>query len=732
MVWKFLLPAAALLGGVWGAFAQSPPANAPDSDMPTIKAGAEEVMIDVIARDKKGQPVTNLTPADLELYDNGVKRKISSFRLIEGNEDISATARQQAPAARNGKPALSPLRQIRLVTLIFNRLSLNSRNLSRTAALDLLRNEFPQNVYMAVLVLGDSLQALQPFTNDRELLKKAVTRATSGAYTEFIADSQRIQQQLKNSLGPATTGGGISDQIDNINTGGGGSGAGGAPDGGASANAAMAQMMLSMLQLTQRSELAQTGRSAIFGLMSAVEQQYRLPGRKSILFFSEGFGVPQGMEEPFRTLISTANRFNVTFYSIDARGLNTNNLNDEAVSQLRDATSASRANFRKGGGQVTPAMANALDTATNSGKANTQNTLAELAESTGGFLIANTNDFRDPLRKVSEDIETYYEITYNPGIENYDGSFRKVELKSGRAGVRLQSRAGYYALPFAAGSGGNILAPYELPLLQALSTNPPPRPIAFQATGLHFRGSGDEPACSVVLDVPLNALALQPDASRTRYLDNLEYLILVKNAAGQVVQKFRGDVPLAVPAEQLQALRSSHFIYTQHFDLPPGRYTLESAILDGKGAKTSARKSIFVMPPRSSSLGLSSVTVVRNLKEKSEGTSAEEPFLTAGKLVTPTLNPVIRKADGSNISFFFVIYPDGKSTVKPQVSMQFSRDGERLGNGAPALGEPDSSGKISYVAAAPVAALEPGNYDVRFVVKQGIEIAQESVTFAVE
>ena len=176
----------------------------------------------------------------------------------------------------------------------------------------------------------------------------------------------------------------------------------------------LARMILNMLQLTQRSELAQPGRSAVWGLMSAVEGQTDLPGRKSILLFSSGFGVPQGMEEPWKMLISTANRFNVTFYSIDARGLDTAGANDEAVAGLKDASSASRASAMTGAGTVTPAMANGIDTAINAGKSNGQDTLADLAQSTGGFLIANSNDFREGLRKVSEDIESYYEVTYNP------------------------------------------------------------------------------------------------------------------------------------------------------------------------------------------------------------------------------------------------------------------------------------------------------------------------------
>src|SRR6185312_7472407 len=195
---KFQIVAGCLILAALEAFAQTPePRAAAASETPTIHAGAEEVMLDVIARDKKGQSVTDLTPDDLEIYDNGVRRKIKSFRLVEGNQAIVSNE----PAA-NGHP----LQQVRLVTLIFNRLDLNARQLSRTAGLDLLKNEFPSNVYMAVLVLGDSLQALQPVTNDRDLLRKAITRATSGAYTEFISDSQRIQPQMKEILGPASGG----------------------------------------------------------------------------------------------------------------------------------------------------------------------------------------------------------------------------------------------------------------------------------------------------------------------------------------------------------------------------------------------------------------------------------------------------------------------------------------------------------------------------------------------
>ena len=699
----------------------------------TLHAGAKEVLLDVVVRDKKGQRVTNLEPDELEIIDNGVARKITSFRLIEGDQAIAGGEPGAPPKPDAVSPAKRPIdveRPIRLVTLIFNRLDLNARTIARTAALDLLKNEFPQNVYMGVLVLGDSLQALQPFTNDIGLLRKAVERATGGAYTEFIADSTRIEQEMKQQLGPATAGESVGEQTQAVINSAGGSG--GRGPSGDYAGAAMAEMMLNMLQLARTSELAQTGRSAIFGLIDAVSQQYRLPGRKSILFFSSGFGIPQGMEEPWRVLISTANRFNVTFYSIDARGLNTTAMNQEAVSQLQDAASASRANLHKGTGRVTPAMAQMFDTAINSGKANTQDTLAELAQSTGGVLIANTNDFRDQLKKVSEDIETYYEVTYDPKIDAYDGAFHKIEVHSSRAALRIQARSGYYALPQSGGNAGVILAPYELQLMQSLTANPLPREFAFHSAGMHFRGPGHEPEVSVVLDIPIGSLALERANADAPYEGGLAYVTLVRNAAGEVVHKLRGEVPLAATADQLAAFKESHFIYHEHLALGAGRYTLETAVSDRTGKKTSARKSVFVVPPDGPALGVSSVALVRTVRDKNPNTSDQDPFLMSGKLVTPTISPSFSKSTTNSLSFYLVIYPSKADSAKTQLSMQFSKDGEPLGAGSPPLPDPDADGRIQYIATAPTDKLQPGNYQVVFLVRQGAEVARESTTFTLE
>jgi hypothetical protein len=93
---------------------------------------------------------------------------------------------------------------------------------------------------------------------------------------------------------------------------------------------------------------------------------------------------------------------------------------------------------------------------------------------------------------------------------------------------------------------------------------------------------------------------------------------------------------------------------------------------------------------------------------------------------------LFKKAFTTGLSFYFVVYPDKAQSAKPELSMQFSRDGEQLGGGSPELTDPDAAGRIQYIATVPTEKMQPGNYQVVFRAKQGAELAQESVTFKLE
>src|SRR5690348_10818306 len=141
------------------------PASQNQATSASLKSGAEEVLLDVVVRDKKGRPVNDLKPGDFQILDNGEPQKISSFRLVQGSEAI---------AAGGGRSQLDPLRQVRLVTMIFHCFGNDSRQLARHAAVDLLEGELSQNVYIAVMTIDYKIEVLQPFTNNLELLKTAI------------------------------------------------------------------------------------------------------------------------------------------------------------------------------------------------------------------------------------------------------------------------------------------------------------------------------------------------------------------------------------------------------------------------------------------------------------------------------------------------------------------------------------------------------------------------------
>ena len=438
------------------------------------------------------------------------------------------------------------------------------------------------------------------------------------------------------------------------------------------------------------------------------------------------------MEEPFKSVISVANRSNVSFYAVDARGLTTGNANTGAMNALNRAARASQDQMANDGSQaVRPDEAKLFDTSIESTRANTQNTLANLAESTGGMLIANTNDMGTPLHKLAEDIQTYYEIGYAPEIKSYDGSFRKIAIKMNASDLRVQSRSGYIALPRGLAGQGSVLRAFEVPLLTVLSSAELPKTFGYQSMALHFRGAQNQSVCDLVLDVPLANLTFQKkdgDQSEGR----LSYVALVKKEKGEVIKKFGNDIPFHVPKAERDALTAGHFIYTEHFDLPAGHYTLETAVLDGEGNRISARKNSLMMPPLSTTLSISSVSVVRNMKDKDASTDQSDPLLIGSRVVSPTLNPTISKAGNSGVSFYVVIYPDKSSSQPTRLSMEFSRNGQVLGNGSPELSKPDKDGRIQYVATVPVASLEPGEYTIRFDAMQGTETAWEVTTFILQ
>ena len=189
-----------------------------------------------------------------------------------------------------------------------------------------------------------------------------------------------------------------------------------------------------------------------------------LPGRKSVIFFSEGLAIPPTVAARFRSVIDTANRANVSIYAMDAAGLRTESTSKET----RDSINAA-AERRCGAIPTTDvtgaAMTEALESNEDILRSDPHSGLGQLTDETGGILIRNTNDLTGGFRRIDQDMRNYYMLSYVPNNDIFDGKFRTITVKVKRSGVDVAARKGYYAVR---APGAMPVLSFEAPALALL------------------------------------------------------------------------------------------------------------------------------------------------------------------------------------------------------------------------------------------------------------------------
>jgi VWFA-related protein len=140
----------------------------------------------------------------------------------------------------------------------------------------------------------------------------------------------------------------------------------------------------------------------------------------------------------FRQLVERANRFNVSFYPIDTRGLGTFDRSIGAPdTRIRNDPGEKAENLRGPRGPLAQDMDRAI---------NRVGSLRTLAEATDGLAIVNTNDVTGGARRIVNDLSTYYLLGYQSTNTNLDGKWRTITVKVKTPGVKVRARKGYRAL----------------------------------------------------------------------------------------------------------------------------------------------------------------------------------------------------------------------------------------------------------------------------------------------
>lgn len=714
-----LLTIAALSATLAPAQQSAAPAEA--SQTPTIKSTVDEVLLDVVVRDKKGRPIKDLKPEELTITDSGTKQSVTGFRLVQGTEAITQTG---------ARTVLDPLRQIRLVTLAFEAMGEpDQRKIARKAAIDLVRGDQGTNVFYAVVVINTQLLVLQQFTNDKAALTSAIERATTGlAVGQLRSESDKIKGDLQRYLtGGGNQGVGASaSAVVNANT------PGQPANTGSLGSDAVQRKLVSIMTDMLRMDASMTdgSRLSLESLKSLVMGLSQMPGRKSILYFTWGIYLPTNLDEMFRNLMSTSNRANVTFYTVETSGVKTWAQNAGAADALSGAAGDSSAAMKRSSateeGRVSTAEILASDKAESAGRNNVQLPLRDLAEATGGFLIGDSNDLTVPLRHVNEEISSFYEVSYNPGITNYDGSFRKLKVEVDRKDMVVHARNGYFALAPDVRAAG--LQAFEIPLLKALSDATYSKDVEFRAAAIQLQPKPAGTDVSLLVEVPLKGLQTKSDPGKPTLNVHFALAALVKDSAGEVIQKLTRDRSLQVTAEQIKAGN-----FTEKFSatIPAGKYTLESAVLDRESSKIGAQKSDFAIAPKGKGVGISSIAPVRAYAPNTKGLDPSEPFQFQGGTITPMLSNSVTRSEQGVLPLFFTVYPDPSIAAKSTVDIEFFLNGQSLQKGTLPMPDPDTLGRIPYVFSVP-ASIPAGTYEIHATARQGDSSSEAKTVVKVE
>jgi hypothetical protein len=220
-------------------------------------------------------------------------------------------------------------------------------------------------------------------------------------------------------------------------------------------------------------------------------------------------------------------------------------------------------------------------------------------------------------------------------------------------------------------------------------------------------------------------LTATPETTEKRQRFHASLLALIKNDQGQIVERVSKDVPSEVADEYVPALRAERMTYEHAVNLAPGRYTVETAVVDQEGNRSSTnvqRIDNQVQP----GLALSDIALVHRVENLSRPPDPSDPFEIPGKRASPFVSTIL--AAGTEPFVYFVVYPDKSGGSNPELRAQFLMNGRVVATQKSPLPEPDESGGIPM---AIHAIAKPGGYEVRVKVVQGRSSIERSLKYAI-
>lgn len=545
------------------------------------------VNVEVFASDRQGRPVAGLTAEDFHIFEDGVEVEITNFRAPIGGPVGGGEMERpgQAPArSRDLVEDEPPL----YVALFVDNVNTGpaSRNRIFAQLLESLEQQLRPVDRVMVATYDGGLNIRMPFSRDRkDLLRtlREVESMTSGRLFPAQREQRMLEiiewhqeQQFQGSSGNSRFRGGGGDPCVHVGN----------------------------LARQHADEVYNDVQNTIGALSDFVSSLAGIPGRKVLLHVSDGIPLIAGAEAwnyaielcdgtghaagvPGSTNLEASmsgegrgNRFNPTAARSDMLQYDTT----DQWQQLAAYANAQRVVFYPmfAAGLVPPnnsqmtAVRTTIRTEMERVR-NDQDTLAILADETGGEAFFNTNDFRPALAQVVDESRSSYQLAYaspHPG----DGKRHKIEVEVDRPGISLRHRKSYEAKAIGDRVADGVLST----LLYGIEENPLRIRVETEDDGVVVNKRSK---VTVRVKVPLAGITLLPKEGVHTGLFTV--YVAAREESGGMTPVGRRSFPVRIRDAEIDGGREREFVYEVEIELRHGRSELAVALRDEFGGETS-------------------------------------------------------------------------------------------------------------------------------------------------
>ena len=674
------------------------------------------VTVDVVVRDKRGRLVTDLHASDFLLSEDGVAQTIRSVELLKspGADDLGrGIAAKNAPTAVSdpktnaGEPAGQGA-DLRFTALLFDRLDSESMSIARAGAEAAVAEAGQSNV-IAVFTVDGGLRLIQGFSADKQRLSSAVATAVQHATAMVTRDKEGRRHDGGGSRGPIAGADVRESPVVEV----------GLPK----------EMVEVMRRSSDMLERQFQGHASTDALLTAVAALSTLPGRKTLMYFSDVLAMPDASFPRIDDIVATANRGHVTIYAVDTAGLRVGSQDAATRTEVMKMGNAGLEVTADGGNSSTLAMMERNEEVL---RRSPRAGFALLARPTGGLVIENTNDLAGAVRRIEADSRSYYLISYSPLRADLDGQWRKVEVKVRGRDLLVQARQGYLAVR----SPGRLpVLLYEGPALAAADRAPQPDDLPVATAAFAFpRPSSPADAAqdlAVVVAAPAARLTFQPRGAT--FATDFTMLALIRGIDGIPLQKTSQPFRLARPVGQLADARAGDARFVRLLAAGPGVYDVQGVVYDQASSRSGAATARIEVPKRGGTgLGISSLVILQSFERESDETRTRVDLLSVPPLVVKPYvyaHDRLSRQPGAKLTFLFtVVDAQPNERLATRIQIAASGPGDKVEADARVMLEPaDATGRTMCVGQLPLDQLPDGEFELRAIVSRAADKSETRV-----